>query len=129
MHNMSDQFYEYLSEKLLEYFSKNNPIKGDRFYINFDDENQVKSLYYSLKEVAGDRVAPFIYTNDISHESYDTYSFDINGIKFVVAENFRVNIDFLVKLRNLVPTQKDIYLQISKKKLQIHQNWKWLINA
>ena len=107
MHNMSDQFYEYLSEKILEFFSKNNPIKGDRFYINFDEEEQVKSLYYSLKNVAGNIVSPFNYTNDISKDSYDTYSFDINGIKFVVAENFRVNIDFLVKLRNLVPTQKN----------------------
>ena len=106
---MSDRFYHYLSEKLLEYFYKNNPIKGDRFYINFEEKNQVKSLCNSLNEVAKDIVTPFTYTNEVSNEVYNTYSLDINGVKLVVAENIKANINFLVKLRNLVPTQKDIW--------------------
>lgn len=106
MLNMSDQFYDYLSEKLLEYFYKNNPIKGDRFYINFDEEDQVQLFYDSLEKIAINKVLDFTYTHEISKKVFNTYYIDINGVKLVVANSLSVNVDYLVTLRNQVTSQK-----------------------
>ena len=50
MQNMSDQFYNYLSDKIFDYFSKNNLVKGQRYSIQFDEENQILELYKSIKD-------------------------------------------------------------------------------
>ena len=35
---MSNQFYNYLSDKLINFFNENSLNPGDRFFINFDNE-------------------------------------------------------------------------------------------
>ena len=41
MLNMSDQFYNYLTSKLFDYFKDNNLVAGDKFYIQFDEDSQI----------------------------------------------------------------------------------------
>lgn len=50
MLNMSDQFYNYLSSKLFDYFKSNPLVNGDRFYIQFDEDSQIVDFYNSIKE-------------------------------------------------------------------------------
>ena len=83
---MSNQFYEYLSTKVLDYFEKNNLKTGDRFFISFNEDDYVESLYESFREFAS---ADFSYTNERSGKKYQTYQI-INGsegIKEKVDEN------------------------------------------
>lgn len=47
---MSDQFYNYLSSKLFDYFKSNPLVNGDRFYIQFDEDSQIVDFYNSIKE-------------------------------------------------------------------------------
>lgn len=100
---MSSQFYEYLSNKLLEYFKKNSLSGGDRFLINFDKPNQVQNFYEVLKKHA---TSSFEYQYDDNYESYNTYSINFNGVDLIVATS-KVTPDFLVKLRNLVSSNDE----------------------
>ena len=50
MLNMSDQFYRYLSKELFDYFDTNGLMKGDKFYIQFDEDSQIINFYNSIKE-------------------------------------------------------------------------------
>ena len=50
MHSMLDQFYNYLSEKIIEFF-KNNPLtSGAKYNVQFETEDQVKALYETLED-------------------------------------------------------------------------------
>ena len=50
MHNMSDQFYSYLSNKIIEFF-KINPLSiGSKYNIQFEKEEEVRELYEKLKD-------------------------------------------------------------------------------
>ena len=50
MHNMSNQFYSYLSSKIISFF-KDNPLKpGSKYNIQFEKEEQVRDLFEELKE-------------------------------------------------------------------------------
>ena len=42
---MSNQFYDYLSNKLLDYFEENKILNGERFFISLDEDEQVLSFY------------------------------------------------------------------------------------
>ena len=46
---MSNQFYDYLSSKLLNYFDENNLLRGDRFFISFNEDEHVEYFYEIVK--------------------------------------------------------------------------------
>ena len=48
MLNMSNQFYDYLSNKLLDYFEENKILNGERFFISLDEDEQVLSQILSF---------------------------------------------------------------------------------
>lgn len=109
MLNMSNQFYDYLSTKLLNYFDENNLLKGDRFFISFNEDEHVECLYESLKKIGKSKSthSDFFYTHEVSGKKYKTYSIEINGIRLVVSESLSINDNYLVTLRNKVTSQKD----------------------
>ena len=111
MHNMSSQFYDYLSNKLIDYFHENNLFKGEKVYIRFDEDEQVTSFYESLKRVGKSTLYydDFYYTHNVSGKEYKTYSLTLDGVKLVVAESLNVNMDYLVTLRNKVTSQEDVW--------------------
>ena len=45
MLNMSNQFYKYLSNKVVEYFESNEVKAGERYYIQLDEKDQVEKFY------------------------------------------------------------------------------------
>ena len=106
MLNMSNQFYEYLSTKVLDYFEKNNLKTGDRFFISFNEDDYVESLYESFREFAS---ADFSYTNERSGKKYQTFYIEINGVKLVVSESLSINDYYLVTLRNKVTSQEGVW--------------------
>ena len=108
---MSNQFYDYLSNKLLSYFNENNLLNGEKFFISFDEDEQVTSFYNSLKSVGKSTLAydDFVYTHEVSGKVYSTYSINFNGVKLVVADSLNVNIDYLVTLRNQATSQEGVW--------------------
>ena len=83
---MSNQFYDYLSNKLLDYFEENKILNGERFFISLDEDEQVMSFYDSLKKIGNTKLAcsDFSYTHEVSGKKYETFSIGINGIELVL---------------------------------------------
>ena len=108
MLNMSNQFYDYLSNKLLDYFEENKILNGERFFISLDEDEQVLSFYNSLKKIGNTKLAcsDFSYVHEKSNKKYDTFSIKINDINLVVSESLSINVDYLVTLRNQVTSQR-----------------------
>jgi len=101
---MLNQFYKYLSTKLDSFLDGQSLKGGERFYLQFDEQQQVAEFYSVLKELK--RAETFYYKHQ--HGSpYRTFALMINGIKIVVAATVdNVTPDFLVTLRNKVGEQK-----------------------
>lgn len=47
---MSNQFYKYLSEKVVKFFQTNMPMAGDKFFVQFETDEQVHNLYSELEK-------------------------------------------------------------------------------
>ena len=88
---MSNQFYRYLSEKLIK-FLEDNIVVGVRYFINFEDVyfekdneeyNPVLSFYNCLKEVGIEEncCEDFPFQHDFGEKCYETYCLIINDIK------------------------------------------------
>lgn len=110
MHNMSNQFYKYLSNKLINYFKSNLQV-GDKFFVQFDEENQVELFYNTLKDsnnFESVSVDEFVYKHDGGNE-FKTFSLLIGDVKLVVANSLDVNVDYLVTLRNQIAPQKGVW--------------------
>ncbi|MGI8368624.1 DNA phosphorothioation-dependent restriction protein DptH [Priestia megaterium] len=104
---MSNQFYNYISTLLVEYFKKAGIKKGDRFYLQLDSGTDVFHLVEALKILEGTK--PFRYKHELGEE-YETFSIPFHEINLVVAYTSKdVKPDFLVTLRNLVGEQKGVW--------------------
>ena len=75
MLNMSNQFYDYLSNKLIDYFTENNLLKGDKFFIRFDEDEQVLSFYDTGINAVKSALNFFdlTYNQDVSQRVFKTY--------------------------------------------------------
>lgn len=106
MHNMSNLFYDYLSEKLIDYFHEHEMEKGERYYFQLDSLEQVETFYYRLK-AKGESI-PFHYRTP-TNALYETYRLKTKGgMDVVVAATIDgITPDFLVTLRNKVSEQLD----------------------
>ena len=47
---MSEEFYKYISRKLIKYFDTSNINKGDKFYLKFEKKDQINELFDTLKK-------------------------------------------------------------------------------
>ena len=107
MLNMSNQFYNYLTSKLFDYFKDNGIVAGDKFYIQFDEDSQIINFYNSIKEYGEDNSSLRDFT--FKHEKGDeftTFSIDCEDVDLVIVESTTVSEDYLVTLRNQVSAQK-----------------------
>jgi DNA phosphorothioation-dependent restriction protein DptH len=107
MHNMSNQFYKYISSLLVNYFKDSDVNGGDRFYLQLDREIDVLNLVESLKVIQGSK--KFSYKHEFGEE-YETFSIPFGSVQLVIAftSNY-VTPDFLVTLRNLVGEQEGVW--------------------
>lgn len=100
MHNMLSPFYNYLAAKFLEFLQKTEIKPGDRYHIQFEKKEQVRSLYDALATTPS--VQTYQYKTK-SNENYQTYCFNSNQtIVIVAATDEEISADFLTHLRNKV---------------------------
>ena len=106
MRNMLDQFYSYLSEKIVDFFNDNQLSSGAKFNIQFETEEEVRELYNTLRQVST-LTADFNYVDSNGVVKYRTYLLNFQGIKLIVAATIDdVQPDFLTRLRNLVGVEQ-----------------------
>ena len=109
MRNMSNKFYNYLSDKIKNFFEKSEIRHGDKFFIQFDEEYRVDDFYNTLKKDL-DNVEEFKYQHESSNIPFTTFTTLLkNNIKVVVVNSNKVSVDYLVTLRNQVTTQEDVW--------------------
>ena len=107
MHNMSNQFYKYISSLLANYFRDAGINIGDRFYLQLDRENDVMNFVESLKLIHGTK--SINYKHELGEE-YETFSIPFGSVQLVIAyTSNNVTPDFLVTLRNLVGEQEGVW--------------------
>lgn len=106
MHSMSNMFYDYLSEKIIKYFQTNIPDPGEKYYIQFENDEQVGKLYSVLENNIIS--SPFVYNDDLRSQKYETYELDFGKVQLIIAasRNNRPHPDFLATLRNLVGVEE-----------------------
>jgi DNA phosphorothioation-dependent restriction protein DptH len=105
MPNMLNQFYEYMSDKLINYLERESFKGGERFYLQFDNEKQVATFYDVLRKSRS--TIDFEFTHK-QGSKYSTFAIQLpEKIDVVVAATSgNVTPDFLVTLRNQVGEQK-----------------------
>ena len=98
---MSNQFYSYLSSKIINFFKQNALIPGSKYNIQFETEEQVRNLYEKLKDNILFREYEY---KDLNGEvKYTSYQLDFNGVCLIVSSTMdNVQPDFLTRLRNMV---------------------------
>ena len=108
MLNMLNQFYDYISDLLVDFFKNIDLKKGDRFYLQLDNEQEVLSLVNSMNNhIAGVNRFPFKHKLG---EEYETFYIPVGELKLVVAYTSpTVKPDFLVLLRNQVGEQDGVW--------------------
>lgn len=109
---MSDQFYKYISNKLISFFVNEDIKMGDKYFIEFDEDKQVNLLYNNLRSESYKNKLT-IGSFEFSYENgkpFETYYIDINdSYKIVVANSSSVTVDYLVTLRNAVTEQNGVW--------------------
>ena len=103
---MSDQFYNYLSSKIIDFFNTNPLTSGAKYNIQFEKEDQVKALYEDLKNNFLCKV--YEYKDPNGEVKYKSYLLDFKGVKLIVAATVdEIQPDFLTRLRNMVGVEKE----------------------
>ena len=98
---MSDQFYSYLAEKIIEFFRANPLTSGSKYNIQFEKEEEVRNLYEKLKDNTYYR--DYEYKDPNGEVKYKSYQLDFNGVQLIVSATIDdVQPDFLTRLRNMV---------------------------
>lgn len=98
---MSDQFYSYLAEKIIDFFRINPLTPGSKYNIQFEKEEEVRELYEKLKDNTYYR--DYEYKDPKGEVKYNSYQLDFNGVQLIVsATRHDVQPDFLTRLRNMV---------------------------
>lgn len=98
---MLDQFYSYLSSKIIEFFNTNPLTSGSKYNIQFEKQEQVKALYDELKD--NTLYKEYEYKDNKGEVKYRSYLLDFQGVKLIVSATINnVQPDFLTRLRNIV---------------------------
>lgn len=98
---MSDQFYSYLAERIINFFIVNPLNPGSKYNIQFEKEEEVRELYEKLKD--NTYYMDYEYKDPRGEVKYNSYQLDFNGVQLIVsATRHDVQPDFLTRLRNMV---------------------------
>ncbi|WP_236636197.1 DNA phosphorothioation-dependent restriction protein DptH [Pradoshia eiseniae] len=100
---MLNQFYNYMAKKLINYLKQEKVKAGERYFLQFDELDNVRDFYSVLK--SSEIAHPFIYQHK-QGSPYETFYLDIHGIRVIIAATINgVTPDYLVTIRNLVSEQ------------------------
>lgn len=98
---MSDQFYNYLSNKIIEFFNSKPLISGAKYNIQFENKSEVKALYDELKNSI--LYKKFEYKDNSGDVKYTSYLLNFPGVKLIISATIDdIQPDFLTRLRNMV---------------------------
>ena len=98
---MSDQFYSYLSDKIIEFFNMNPLSIGAKYNIQFEKQEQVLALYDELKK--NTLYTEYEYIDSKGNVKYTSYLLDFPNVKLIISATINgVQPDFLTRLRNMV---------------------------
>lgn len=98
---MSDQFYSYLSNEIIEFFTMNPLTAGSKYNIQFEKEEEVRDLYEKLKDNTLYR--EYEYKDQNGDVKYKSYELEFSGVQLIVSATIdNVQPDFLTRLRNMV---------------------------
>lgn len=104
---MSNMFYDYLTARITDFFRENPPKPGEKFYIQLETEEQVKTLYDKLRENIIS--VPFLYRDEKREQVYKSYQLSFGPVKLIIAAAMEngPHPDFLATLRNLVGVEEN----------------------
>ncbi|WP_165763737.1 DNA phosphorothioation-dependent restriction protein DptH [Halalkalibacter urbisdiaboli] len=105
---MSNIFYKYLSEKILDYFRNKTLNPGDKYNIQFEQLKDVADLVVHLEDLAKQEgiIETFIW----DEKSFSTFSIIFEGCKIIISSTVdKVTPDFLTTLRNMVGTEDPLF--------------------
>ncbi|MDU1412557.1 MAG: DNA phosphorothioation-dependent restriction protein DptH [Clostridium sp.] len=103
---MSDQFYSYLSTKIIEFFNANPLSKGAKYNIQFEKKEQVQALYDELKN--NTLYKEYEYKDFNGQVKYKSYLLNFQNVKLIVSATVdNVQPDFLTRLRNMVGVEEE----------------------
>lgn len=101
---MSNQFYSYLSEKIIDFFKQNPLVPGSKYNVQFETEEQVRDLYESLKD--NNLYREYEYKDPSGEVKYKSYELEFNNVSLIISSTMdNVQPDFLTRLRNMVGTE------------------------
>ncbi|HZK53032.1 MAG TPA: hypothetical protein VFC84_02345 [Desulfosporosinus sp.] len=102
---MLSPFYNFLATRILGFLQTTEIKPGDKFHIQFEKKEQVRSLYDAL--VTTQDAQAFIYKTKLN-ENYRTYWFKSRyTFVIVAATDEKISPDFLTHLRNKVGTPQE----------------------
>lgn len=103
-------FYEYLSNKINEYFEKINDLNfGNSYFLQFDKETEVNAFYEELQNLKNS--SPFV---DDKYKSFQLNNTNGNKTLIAAASSFLgVTESFLVTIRNLIKEQQEPYCNLN----------------
>lgn len=106
MHNMLNQFYDYVGSQLVDFFERESiKTASNRYYLHLPSNEHVTQLYEVLKERQESKL--FLYQHREGLQIYETIALTFGDMTYVIATtSFNTNIDFLVTLRNEMSEQK-----------------------
>ncbi|MGL5550248.1 MAG: DNA phosphorothioation-dependent restriction protein DptH [Culicoidibacterales bacterium] len=94
---MYEQFYSYISKRVIEYFNENGISEGDRFYIQLELSDQVVALFETFKQ--NERVQ--VYSLQTKGNPYEGLLFPVGDKQMFIAASIPgVTEAFLTNLRN-----------------------------
>lgn len=107
MHNTLDKFYNYLAEIMFRYFTTTNPLQpGDRYFVHFENDDDVALCFRQLVDYRPELVDPFSYRYDEDTQLYQTKTIRFGEIRLILASHKDATENFLTMLRNQVALQE-----------------------
>ncbi len=101
---MSNQFYEFITQQLLQFFKHEiQQNRTDRYYVYLPTKQDVKEMYDALSGLSVSET--FTYKHPFGKENYVTNSLNFSTGKLVIASSLDTDIDYLVTLRNEMSEQ------------------------
>lgn len=105
MLNMLNQFYNYMASKLIAFLKQEQVEPGQRYFLQFDQMENVEDFYHVLKNLPESEV--FTYQHE-QGSPYTTFSINVGDVRIVIAATIDgVTPDFLVTIRNQVSEQNN----------------------
>ena len=101
---MSEEFYKFISRKLIEFFDTSKINTGDKYYLKFEKKDQINELFETLKK-SPDFIEDinFSYIDkpyyDEEKNKIPAYSLQFENINIFVVKNIDID-NFVTNLRN-----------------------------